>query len=300
MLTSPLSPWRIRVRERLVREEGRQKSPEFGNVTEGLVYRRQFQHQPQASTRYHADPLGPQQAYSHHHPQVQHSQSGPQGGQEVGNYPSYLSMTSGSTSRTGQQQQQVEEEEAGEAEAVKTEGLLRSRKAVLPSQIRRRERSTEDPWRGRGEEELVVYRMQREAEAEEPVRGGLGGRPRREEAEYTSCLQAAERRPRERENADRAHKRPAATHIEPRTSHTGPGSSSSTTALSRSVSDAGNQRGPNQRTLQHQTKEPQEVREGESLSNGESHQDTRVSVAQLRHSYMESTTTPPTSRRNEL
>uniref|UniRef100_A0AAX7VDD3 HP domain-containing protein n=1 Tax=Astatotilapia calliptera TaxID=8154 RepID=A0AAX7VDD3_ASTCA len=245
-------PSRIRVRERLVREEGRQKSPEFGNVTEGLVYRRQFQHQPQASTRYHADPLGPQQAYSHHHPQVQHSQSGPQGGQEVGNYPSYLSMTSGSTSRTGQQQQQVEEEQAGEAEAVKTEGLLRSRKAVLPSQIRRRERSTEDPWRGRGEEELVVYRMQREAEAEEPVRGGLGG------------------------------------------------SSSSTTALSRSVSDAGNQQGPNQRTLQHQTKEPQEVREGESLSNGESHQDTRVSVAQLRHSYMESTTTPPTSRRNEL
>uniref|UniRef100_A0A3P8PC16 HP domain-containing protein n=1 Tax=Astatotilapia calliptera TaxID=8154 RepID=A0A3P8PC16_ASTCA len=293
-------PSRIRVRERLVREEGRQKSPEFGNVTEGLVYRRQFQHQPQASTRYHADPLGPQQAYSHHHPQVQHSQSGPQGGQEVGNYPSYLSMTSGSTSRTGQQQQQVEEEQAGEAEAVKTEGLLRSRKAVLPSQIRRRERSTEDPWRGRGEEELVVYRMQREAEAEEPVRGGLGGRPRREEAEYTSCLQVAERRPRERENADRAHKRPAATHIEPRTSHTGPGSSSSTTALSRSVSDAGNQQGPNQRTLQHQTKEPQEVREGESLSNGESHQDTRVSVAQLRHSYMESTTTPPTSRRNEL
>ncbi|XP_076744046.1 supervillin a isoform X14 [Maylandia zebra] len=295
-----LSRQGIRVRERLVREEGRQKSPEFGNVTEGLVYRRQFQHQLQASTRYHADPLGPQQAYSHHHPQVQHSQSGPQGGQEVGNYPSYLSMTSGSTSRTGQQQQQVEEEQAGEAEAVKTEGLLRRRKAVLPSQIRRRERSTEDPWRGRGEEELVVYRMQREAEAEEPVRGGLGGRPRREEAEYTSCLQAAERRPRERENADRAHKRPAATHIEPRTSHTGPGSSSSTTALSRSVSDVGNQQGPNQRTLQHQTKEPQEVREGESLSNGESHQDTRVSVAQLRHSYMESTTTPPTSRRNEL
>ncbi|XP_063340249.1 supervillin a isoform X6 [Pelmatolapia mariae] len=295
-----LSRQGIRVRERLVREEGRQKSPEFGNVTEGLVYRRQFQHQPPASTRYHADPLGPQQAYSHHHPQVQHSRAGPQGGQEVGNYPSYLSMTSGPTSRTGQQQQQVEEEEAGEAEAVKAEGLLRSRKAVLPSQIRRRERSTEEPWRGRGEEELVVYRMQREAEAEEPVRGGLGGRPRWEEAEYTTCLQAAERRPRERENADRAHKRPAATHIEPRTSHTGPGSSSSTTALSRSVSDAGNQRGPNQRTLQHQTKEPQEVREGESLSNGESHQDTRVSVAQLRHSYMESTTTPPTSRRNEL
>ncbi|CAI5673945.1 unnamed protein product [Oreochromis niloticus] len=295
-----LSRQGIRVRERLVREEGRQKSPEFGNVTEGLVYRRQFQHQPQVSTRYHADPLGPQQAYSHHHPQVQHSRSGPQGGQEVGNYPSYLSMTSGPTSRTGQQQQQVEEEEAGEAEEVKTEGLLRSRKAVLPSQIRRRERSTEDPRRGRGEEELVMYRMQREAEAEEPVRGGLGDRPRWEEAEYTSCLQAAERQPRERENADRVHKRPAATHIEPRTSHTGPGSSSSTTALSRSVSDAGNQRGPNQRSLQHQTQEPRDVRERESLSNGESHQDTRVSVAQLRHSYMESTTTPPTSRRNEL
>ncbi|XP_030612043.1 supervillin a isoform X2 [Archocentrus centrarchus] len=297
-----LSRQGIRVRERLVREEGCQKSPESGHVTEAPVYRRQFQHQPQASTRYHSDPPGPQQAYSHshQHPQVQHSRFGPQGGQEVGGYPSYLSMTSGPTSRTGQQQQQVQEEEAGEAEEVKTEGLLRSRKAVLPSEIRRRERSTEDPRRGIGEEELGMYGVQKDAEVEEPVRGGLRSRPMWEEAEYTSHLQAAESRPREWESAIYGHKRLAAINNQPRSSHAGSGSSTSTIALSRSVSDAGNQRGPNQRSLQHQSQEPREVREEESLNNGESHQDTRVSVAQLRHSYMESTATPPTSRRNEL
>lgn len=261
------------------------------------MHRRQFQYQPQASTRYHGDPAGPQQAYthSHQHPQVQHSRFGPQGGQEVAGYPSYLSMTSGPTSRTGQQQQQVQEEEAGE-----TEGLLRSRKAVLPSEVRRRERSSEDPRRGMGEEELGVYRLQREAEVEEPVRGGLRSRPTWEEAEFTSRLQAAESRPREWDSAVYSHKRLAATHSQPKTSHAGPGSSTSTTALSRSVPDAGNQRGPNQRSLQHQAQELREVKEEERLNNGESHQDSRVSVAQLRHSYMESATTPPTGRRNEL
>lgn len=305
MLTSSLFPLRIRVRERLAREEGRQRSPEPGNVTEIPVYRRQFQHQTQTSTRYHTDPPGPQQAYSHphHHPQAQLTRPGPPGGQEVGGYPSYLSMASGPTSSAGQQQQQ--EEETEESEDVKTEGLLRSRKAVLPSEIRRRERSTEDPRRGRGEEELGMSRalslsQAREAEAEDPVRGGHRGRARWDETELTSCLQASESRLRERENAIYIHKGVAATQILPRVAHAGAGSSTSHTALSHSVSDAGDPRGPSQNYLQHQAHDSREVREGEGFSNRESHQDTRVSVAQLRHSYMESTTTPPTSRRNEL
>uniref|UniRef100_A0A3P8RXE7 Supervillin a n=1 Tax=Amphiprion percula TaxID=161767 RepID=A0A3P8RXE7_AMPPE len=303
-----LSRQGIRVRERLAREEGHQRIPDNGNVTEAPVYRRQFQHQPQTSTRYHTDPPGLQRSHSHphHHPQAQLTHSAPQGGQEVGSYPSYLSMASGLTSRAGQPpQQQFQEEETEESEDVKTEGLLRSRKAVLPSEIRRRERSTEDPRRGRGEEDLEMSRVQtlsqaREAEAEEATRGGSRGRLRCDEAEHTSHLQSAEGGPRERENAIYIHKGLAATYIHPRASHTGPGSSTSSTALNCSLSDARDPRGSNPRNLQHQIQDPREVRQGEGFSNGESHQDTRVSVAQLRHSYMESTTTPPSHRRNKL
>lgn len=277
---------------------GRQRSPELGRVTETPAHRRQ--QQTQTSTHYQTDPLGPQQSYSHphhhHHPQAQLSRPGPLGGQEIGGYPSYLSMTSGPTSRAGQQKPQ--EEETEESEVVKTEGLLRSKKAVLPSEIRRRERSTEDPWRGRAEEELGMSRalslsQAREAEAEDPARGGHRGRARLDEMEHTSRLQAAESRPRERDSAIYIHKALAATHIQPRAAHAGPGNSTSTT-------DTGDPRVPSQRNLQHQAHDLREVREGEGFSNRESQQDSRVSVAQLRHSYMESATTPPTSRRNEL
>lgn len=288
-----------------MREEGRQRSPELGNVTEAPAYRRQFPHQSQTSTRYHTDPPTPQQVYSHHqphhHPQAQLTRSGPPGGQEVGSYPGYLSMASGAPSRAGQQQ----EEETEELEGVKTEGLLKSRKAVLPSEIRRRERSTDDPRRGRGEEELGMSRVQ--PETEDPARGGHRGKGRWEETaepprhtEHTTRLQAVESRPRERENAIYIHKGLAATHIQPTVAHAGPGISTSNTVLNRSVSDAGGPRTPSQRNLHHQTPDPREFREGEGFSNGESHQDARVSVAQLRHSYMENTTTPPTSRRSEL
>lgn len=188
-------------------------------------------------------------------------------------------MTSGPASRgvQQQQQQQVQEEEEAmeESEDVKTEGLLRSRKAVLPSEIRRRERSTEDPRRGRGDDEVGTSRLQsfRDVEAEELGRGGFrGGRGRWDEAEHAA-------RTREQEHATYVHK-----------AHRG--SSAPSAAVSRQVSGAGDARMINQRNVQ-------DNRDG--FSNGESHQDTRgVSVAQLRHSYMESATTPPTSRRNNL
>ncbi|XP_071341764.1 supervillin a isoform X2 [Trachinotus anak] len=286
-----LSRQGIRVRERLAREEGRQRSPELGNVTEAPVYRRQFQHQSQT--------------HPHHHTQAQLNRLGQAGGQEVVGYPSYLSMASGPASR-GVQQQQGKEEETEETEDVKTEGLLRSRKAVLPSEIRRRERSTEDPRRGRVEEDVGMSRVQslrqpREAEAEDLTRERHRGRARWDETEHTSRLQAGDSRPREWENAFYIHKGVSASHIHPRVAHAGPGHSTSSAALSHSVSDAGDHQGPSQRNLQHQTNDPtRDLRHGEGFSNGESHQDTRVSVAQLRHSYMESTTTPPTRRRNEL
>nr|XP_046226640.1 supervillin a isoform X3 [Scatophagus argus] len=297
---SILSRQGIRVRERLAREMGRQRSPEVGKVTETPMYRRQFQQQNQTSTHYHTDPPGPQQAYPrhHYHPQAQLTRAGPPGGHEVSSYPTYLSMASGPTFKAGQQQQQSHEEDTEDSEGVKTEGLLRSRKAVLPSEIRRRERSTEDPRRGRAEEEQGMSRIlslsqARETEVVEHVRGGHRGRPRLDETEHASHLQASESRPREQENAIYIHKGVAATHIQPRAAHTGPGHSTSST-------DTGDPRVPSQKSLQQQAHESREVREGESFGNRESQQDTRVSVAQLRHSYMESTTTPPPSRRNEF
>ncbi|XP_033964119.1 supervillin a isoform X6 [Pseudochaenichthys georgianus] len=277
-------PSRIRVRERIARED-RQRSPEPGNVTEAPVHRR---HQTQTSTRSNTDPL---QMYSHphHQPRAQLARPGPPGGQEVGGNHSYLSMASGPTSTAGQDQQQLPQEE-------ETEGLLRSRKAVLPSDIRRRERSTEDPRRGRWEEEIGMSRAQslnqaRKAEAEDPTRGRHRTRA---ETEHTSHLQASESRHRERDNAVDIQKGVAATQIQPRAAHKDPGSPPS----SRSMSDAGVSRGITLRNQQH--RDPPEVREGGGSSNQEGHQDSRVSVAQLRHSYIENTTTPPTSRRNKL
>ncbi|KAJ4925479.1 hypothetical protein JOQ06_018209, partial [Pogonophryne albipinna] len=275
-------PSRIRVRERIARED-RQRSPEPGNVTEAPVHRR---HQTQTSTRSNTDP--PQMySHPHHQPRAQLARPGPPGGQEVGGNHSYLSMASGPTA--GQDQQQLPQEE-------ETEGLLRSRKAVLPSDIRRRERSTEDPRRGRWEEEIGMSRAQslnqaRKAEAEDPPRGR---RRTRAETEHTSHLQASGSRHRERDNAVDIQKGVAATQIQPRAAHTDPGSPPS----SCSMSDAGVSRGITLRNQQH--RDPPEVREGDGSSNQEGHRDSRVSVAQLRHSYIENTTTPPTSRRNKL
>uniref|UniRef100_A0A8D3BJV4 HP domain-containing protein n=1 Tax=Scophthalmus maximus TaxID=52904 RepID=A0A8D3BJV4_SCOMX len=288
----------IKVRERLAREEGRQRSPELGNVTEAPVHRRQFQHQ--TSTHYHADPSGPQQvcAKPHQHAPAPLTRSGQVGGQEVVGHPSYLSMASGPTSRGRQQlqQQQAPEEETEETEDVKTEGLLRSRKAVLPSEIRRRERSTEDPRRGRGEEDLGMSKVQSLTEAEDLARDRHRDRARWDETENASRFHAAESRHRERERAFHIHKGAAATNIQPRAAHAAPGSSTSSAALSRPMSEAADSQGPSQRNRQNHLVE---VRQGEGFSNGESLQDSRVSVAQLRHSYLDSTGTPPTGRRNE-
>lgn len=287
MLTIPFFQWRIKVRERLAREDGRQRSPELGNVTDAPVYRRQIQHSSQMSARYNTDPPGLQQPCAQRYTDFQATHAGPAGGQEVAGYPSYLSMASSPMSRSKQKQQQAQEEETEGTKDVKTEGLLKSRKAVLPSEIRRRERSTEDPWRGRAEEDLGMSRVKnhsqtREGETDNQIKERHRGRARLDETEHTSRVEAAKNRSRERDNSLHLHKWDPAAHNQPRVADNGAGNSF---YLARDL------QGPSQRNLQ-----PQD----EGFSNGEIHQDPRVSVAQLRHSYMESTTTPPTNRRNQL
>ncbi|XP_078794688.1 supervillin a isoform X8 [Oryzias latipes] len=272
-------PSRIKVRERLARDEGHQKNLDLSNVMEAPVYRRQLQH-PQVSVCLHRDPPGPQQAFTHFHHQ-QHASLSPaahHGDQDIGSYPSYLSMTSDPTSRVVQQQ--VQKDESGEFEDGKTPGLLRSRKAVLPSEIRRRERSTEDPHRGRGEEGMGRPRVQnlaKETAAEE----GSRGKARRDEAKTISHQAAADSRPRER-------------FIQPRTPHAEYGKPSSRTVMRSSVSEAADPEG----LARSSAWDTGKVREGSFTR--ESQQDSRVSIAQLRSSYLESATTPPSRRKHEL
>ncbi|XP_024135348.1 supervillin a isoform X2 [Oryzias melastigma] len=282
----------IKVRERLTREDGHRKNLDPSNVMEAPVYRRQLQ-PPQTSVRLHRDPPGPQQAYTHFHHQ-QHaslSSTAHHGGQDVGGYPSYLSMTSDPGSRVVRQQ--VQEDETGEFEDDKTEGLLRSRKAVLPSEIRRRERSTEDPYRGKEEEGMGRPRVQnlaKETAAEE----GSRGKSRREEAKTISHLIAAEGQPREREGLIYIHRGQTATHVQPRAPHAEYGKPPSRTVMRSSISDAADPQG----SARSSARDTGEVMEG--AFSGESQQDSRVSVAQLRSSYLESATTPPSRRKNEL
>ncbi|XP_014862523.1 PREDICTED: supervillin isoform X12 [Poecilia mexicana] len=292
---SILSRQGIKVRERLAREDGHQRNPEPEKFTDISGYHRRLQHRPQTSapSRYHGEPAGPQQTYfqAYHDPQGHFSRSSHKGGEELGGYPSYLSMTSGPTIRAEQdQEKRTEPDETEEAEGVKTEGLLRSRKAVLPSEIRRRERSMEDPQRGRSEEEMGMYSLSqaRDAALEEHPRSGVTARA--EKPEHSASLHATEWRPRGQENVIYVHKVPTATNIHPHVIQ----STSTSTAVNHLVSDVGS----SQRSTQLQ--DFREVQECDSVGTRESQQDRRVSVAKLRNSYMESTTTPPSRRRNEL
>lgn len=122
----------------------------------------------------------------------------------------------------------------------------------------------------------------RELEAEDPTRGGHRGRAWLDELEPTPRLQASESRPGERDSAVYMHKTSAATHMQPRALRSGPGNPNV---------EAGDQR--------YQAHNLREVRDGKGLTTQETQQDSRVSVAQLRHSYMESATSPPAGRRND-
>lgn len=173
-------------------------------------------------------------------------------------------MASGSKAKTGQQQQQqTQEQESEEKEKSKAEGLLRSRKAVLPSEVHHRERSSEDPWRGRGEEEQEMATIRNISQAMEL--GGQGGR--------------------ERDGPVYTHKKAEDTCNQPRAAHADLG-------LSAYSADSGDLLSA-QRNTQNQAHDFTEGQVG-----------SRVSVAQLRHSYMEgsapTSTTTQASRRNDL
>uniref|UniRef100_A0A8C7JS83 Supervillin a n=1 Tax=Oncorhynchus kisutch TaxID=8019 RepID=A0A8C7JS83_ONCKI len=240
-----------------------------------------------------------------------------------------------------QPQPQEEEEMEGEVDEerreahregrqeVRTEGLLKSRKAVLPSEIRRREKSTEDP-RGSGprrEEEQAGYSRAREgqgvghgrkAEPEGPRGGCMGGgrtrmrleepdtdpEPIRPTGEHVSRLLAAEVRASEERQQPQIDD---AIYIQTRG---GAMTTDAPVSSRRPTSDTGAPRGSIPKT-----QEPGWVREAavlqqwaseDGISNGDQSppetRDARVSVAKLRHSYLEgaTTATAPVVRKTEL
>ncbi|XDV44494.1 hypothetical protein PO909_012765, partial [Leuciscus waleckii] len=237
----------IRVRERLARDEPFHR----GQTTEVPAYN-QF---PQAYPQYHPHtrtlPDAPAKQRLTHPGKEERHDLGCQ---------SYFSMGSEPGSRHKLEIQEVLEEVEGK-QNVRTEGLLRSKKAVLPSEIRHKERSTE------------------EGVVDDP-RGWRGGRSRQEVyTEHVSRLQAEESM---QARAREAHKRADASCYAPvQTSRRRYMPNSSKPLDVRNVQKTAFQENP----IQDPVREA--VPNGDHLSH-----DARVSVAKLRHTYLESVASP--------
>ncbi|XP_016301061.1 supervillin-like isoform X2 [Sinocyclocheilus anshuiensis] len=265
---SPINwPSRIRVRERLARDEPFHR----GQTAEGPAYN-QF---PQSYPQYHP--------HNRNLPDAPAKQRLTYPGQEERHdlgCQSYFSMGSESGSRHKQEIQEVLELEG--KQDVRMQGLLPSRKAVLPSEIRQNEQSTVDPCRGKTDNVEVnpgISRHRREDVANDP-RGRRGGQSRQEVyTEHVSQLQATESM---QARAREAHKRADTSCYAPVQTSSGRYMPNSSKPL-----DTGNVQ---QNAIQNPIREaaPQE-----KVPNGDhpSH-DARVSVAQLRHTYLESVASP--------
>lgn len=186
-------------------------------------------------------------------------------------------MGSESVSRHKLEIQEVLEPEG--KQDVRTVGLLRSRKAVLPSEIRQKERSTEDPCQGSTDNIEVnpgISRHRREDIANDP-RGCRGGQSRWEVyTEHVSRLQAAEST---QARAQESHRRAEASCYAPVQTSSG--------RYMPKPLDTGHVQ---QNATQNPVREPapqEKVPNGDHLSL-----DARVSVAQLRHTYLESVAIP--------
>ncbi|KAG1931850.1 supervillin [Pimephales promelas] len=259
---------RIRVRERLARDEPFHR----GQTTEVPAYN-QF---PQACPQYHPHTRTLHDASAKHrltHP-------GKEERHDLG-CQSYFSMGSEPGSRHKLEIQEVLEEVEGK-QNVRTEGLLRSRKAVLPSEIRNKERSTENSCHG-GADNMEVnpgISGHRSKGVLDDPRGWRGGRSRQEVyTEHVSRLQAEESM---QARAREAHKWADASSYAPVQTSRGRCMPNSSKPLDvRNVQKTAFQENP----IQDPVREA--VANGDHLAH-----DARVSVAKLRHTYLESVASP--------
>ncbi|XP_051531036.1 supervillin-like [Myxocyprinus asiaticus] len=290
----------IRVRERMAREEPLPRSPKMGSTKEGPA-NNQF---PQSYPQYHPHTLTVPDVPAKH--RLTHAR---QEERHDPGYHSYFSMGSEPVSRHKQENEELAEVECkreGQHD-VRTEDLLWSRKAVLPSEIQWKKNSSEDPRHGCAES--VEASLSITGHGRKGVADGPRGRSRRDVyTEHVSRLQAAEamharaREGQKRADASLSHRQsgyaPFQTSTQtPATFSSGRWVPGSSKPITHSMSDAGNV----QMTVPPLNPIQEPIREAalqEKVPNVEhlSH-DTRVSVAQLRHTYLESVSSP---RKTEL
>ncbi|XP_028814570.1 supervillin a isoform X3 [Denticeps clupeoides] len=246
---SILSRQGIRVKERVTRHV-----PEFSSVPEAAPLRR----------------LPPGTLSAHHplSPPVRSSRAGPSDRRD----PVSASVVRGVRGEEIGRGRVLEKAGLGELEA---EVLLRSRQAVLPSEVRRRERSVEDPRRGRGHDEHP------------------------ERASRTQPTHVPQARVREDQSRADAH-----THrgLGPVTPHTRPHAYVATHApagtdtFSHHAPDSIRppvQGGPNIPHSQPHTPQNPQIRATQAATGAEHlRPEARISLAQLRSSYLESSSTP--------
>ncbi|XP_052467373.1 supervillin isoform X15 [Carassius gibelio] len=269
---SPINwPSRIRVRERLAHDEPFHR----GQTAEETAYNQFLQSYP----RYHP--------HNQNFPDASAKQRLTYPGQEechdLGGQ-SYFSMGSESGSRHKQEIQEVLQQD------VRMGGRLQSKKSVLPSEIWRKEQSTIDPCRGRTENVEVnpgISRNRKEDVANDP-RGWRGGQSRQEVyTEHVSRLQATESM---QASAQITHKRADTSCYAPVQTSSGRSMPNSSKPL-----DAGNVQ---QNAIQNPIRESAPL---EKVPNGDhpSH-DARVSVAQLRYTYLKSVASPRKAKLSRL
>lgn len=211
---------------------------------------------------------------------------------------------------------------------AQTEGLLKSRKAVLPSEVRRRERSVEDPHRGRhgdadqhayspehrrrssGEEARVQERprergrdrtVQRIREGRKEVLSSREG-PQTGSLHHSQLQNVLHVPPEQQHTETPTHHQQQAHRPEPQQQVPSAGSprvypqKSSSVEMSgpkpktraRSLSDIGVRPPPAMYHLERASRESLRGSHPPGVLNGDvGTLDTRVSVAQLRHSYLE-------------
>ncbi|XP_076855694.1 supervillin a isoform X4 [Brachyhypopomus gauderio] len=303
---SPINwPSRIRVRERQAREEPSQSSLKQGSMSEAPAYRR--------------NPCYPARSAYHDHPgthlayqpaQRQHSRAGQAEFQDRGCL-GYLSMGNEPSPQVWQETDLGVEEAESTREVrqdPRAERLLSTRRAALPSTARTTERGSDDHCGRPGETHRASVKQGRDGRSRDGVskepRGRYDGRPRREDyTEHVSRLQATEA---VQARASHVQDRPEGWH---RQRGTGCPSSQDTAQAPLPPSDGRWAPGP-ARHLTHYIAEniqttpapasPAQLavhrKDGgpqASAANGDrSPVDAMVSVAQLRHSYLESATGP--------
>uniref|UniRef100_A0A087Y7R0 Supervillin n=1 Tax=Poecilia formosa TaxID=48698 RepID=A0A087Y7R0_POEFO len=268
---------RIRVRERLSREETPRKHPDQSpdrnhqnrHHSHGSTAKYIPQHsehtqqrtvsQPQPSPGHHPAPFTSE--YQHSGPAVDPQPTVAMNAPFLTGTPSgVLEVQTRRRVSADQMEARMETRQVLKEEA-QTEGLLKSRKAVLPSEIRRRERSVEDPHRGLEEEEESCRRTS--AQPNETISGKPETVSRRPQAKHRSMEISGGPKPKIR---------------------------------TRSMSDIG----VSQHSIMYHTERAGAGREAARIApppgvaNGEvGTLDTRVSVAQLRHSYLENANRKP-------